>query len=80
MTQTTTVVHNIKTPLDDNWIASDEVPIASVAWHPCGEQRNLNINTELRVAKGTSTAVSYVTMDSTDGSITTQYHLAWRKC
>jgi hypothetical protein len=80
MTQSTQVVHNFTTPLDDNWIASDEVPIASVVWHPCGELRNLNINTELRVAKGTSTDVSYVTMDSTDGSINTTYHLAWQRC
>jgi hypothetical protein len=80
MTQTTTVIHNFTAPLDDNWLASDEIPIASVAWHPCGELRNLNINTELRVAKGTSTDVSYVTMDSTDGSLTTLYHLAWKKC
>jgi hypothetical protein len=80
MTQTSTVVHNITTPLDGNWIASDTVPVASVAWHPCGELRNLNINTELRVAKGTATDVSYVTMDSTDGSIATKYTLSWRKC
>ena len=80
MTESTFVSHNFTAPLDDNWIASDEVPIASVVWHPCGELRNLNINTELRVAKGTSTEASFVTMDSTDGSIATTYHFAWRQC
>jgi len=80
MSQSTFVNHPITTPLDDNWFASDEVPVASVVWHPCGELRNLNINTELRLAKGTSTGTSFLTMDSTDGSIATTYHLAWRQC
>nr|WP_239138640.1 DUF4360 domain-containing protein [Actinoplanes regularis] len=80
MTQGTYVNHPITAPLDDNWIATDDVPIAAQVFHPCGEMRNLNINTELRVAKGTSTDVSYLTMDSTDGSIETVYHFAWKRC
>ncbi|HEX9999660.1 MAG TPA: DUF4360 domain-containing protein [Actinoplanes sp.] len=80
MTESTYVNHPFTAPLDDNWFASDEVPVAAVVWHPCGELRNLNINTEVRVAKGTSTDLSYVTMDSTDGSISTEYHLSWRQC
>jgi hypothetical protein len=51
-----------------------------MVWHPCGERRNLNINTELRVSKGTSTDASFLTMDSIDGSIETTYHFAWRAC
>jgi hypothetical protein len=80
MTQTSYTNHAVAAPLDDNWFASDEVPVASVVWHPCGELRNLNINTELRVARGTSTGTSFLTMDSTDGSIATTYHFAWRQC
>ncbi|MEU4620848.1 DUF4360 domain-containing protein [Actinoplanes sp. NPDC023801] len=72
--------HPISAPLDDNWIATDSVPIASQVFRPCGEKRNLNINTELRVTKGTSTDVSYLTMDSTDGSIETIYHFSWMRC
>jgi hypothetical protein len=80
MSESTFTSHPIAAPLDDNWFASDEVPVAAVVWHPCGELRNLNINTELRVAKGTSTTPSFVTMDSTDGSIATTYHFAWSRC
>lgn len=80
MSQTTQTVHNITAPLGDDWFASDEVPVASVVWRPCGELRNLNINTELRVAKGTSTGASFLTMDSIDGSISTTYHMAWARC
>ncbi|GAA1609292.1 DUF4360 domain-containing protein [Actinoplanes couchii] len=72
--------HAIGAPLDDNWLITDEVPIASQVYRPCGEQRNLNINTELRVARGSSTDVSYLTMDSTDGSIQTIYHFNWMRC
>lgn len=80
MTQTTTSNHPIAAPLNDNWIRTDEVPIASVVWHPCGERRNLNINSELRLSRGSSTGTSFLTMDSTDGSIETMYHLAWQAC
>jgi len=80
MSQGTYTNHPLTAPLDDNWIASDDVPVAAQVWHPCGEMRNLNINTELRVAKGTSTDASFVTMDSTDGSISTVYHFAWKHC
>jgi hypothetical protein len=80
MSESTYTNHPVAAPLDDNWFVSDEVPIASVVWHPCGELRNLNINTELRVSKGTSTQASFLTMDSIDGSISTTYHFAWQRC
>ncbi|WFE29140.1 DUF4360 domain-containing protein [Solwaraspora sp. WMMD791] len=80
MTESTSTNHPIAAPLDDNWVVTDEVPIGSVVWHPCGELRNLNINTELRLSKGTSTGESFLTMDSTDGSIETTYHMAWQPC
>jgi len=80
MSESTFTNHPVASPLDDNWFVSDEVPIASVVWHPCGELRNLNINTELRVNKGSSTQASFLTMDSVDGSISTTYHFAWQRC
>lgn len=80
MSQSTYTNHPIAAPLDDNWFVSDDVPVAATVWHPCGELRNLNINTELRVSKGPSTETSFVTMDSTDGSIATTYHMAWKAC
>ena len=48
-----------------------------------GEFRNFNINTELKVMKGSSnpaTTTSFLSMDSTDGSIDTKYNLAWKQC
>jgi hypothetical protein len=83
MSQTEYRSHAFKGPFDNNWQTTDTTDIASFSWHPCGELRNLNINTELRVAGGSSDlkkTTSFMAMDSTDGSISTKYHLAWKRC
>ncbi|HWS32135.1 MAG TPA: DUF4360 domain-containing protein [Actinoplanes sp.] len=79
---TTRSTHNFKGPIDDNWQRTDKVAIASTSFLPCGEQRYLNINTELRVNRGTSDRkqTNLLTMDSTDTSLSTIYRLAWQKC
>ncbi len=68
--------------LSDNWQVTHKTDVASIVYHPCGEKRNFNINTELRVDKGTSDPkkTSFMAMDSTDGSIETIYHFAWKTC
>jgi hypothetical protein len=81
--QTSALSHNFSGPYDDNWQASDVSDIATVEWAPCGALRNFNINTELRVNAGTSdttNTTSFMTMDSTDGSVSTTYHFAWKEC
>ncbi|MFF4222296.1 DUF4360 domain-containing protein [Streptomyces sp. L500] len=80
---TTPSSHTFKGSYEDNWQSTDSVPIAALVWAPCGELRNFNINTELRVNAGTSDptkTTSFMTMDSTDGSLKTIYHLAWKEC
>jgi hypothetical protein len=72
--------HSYNGPYNDNWQATDSTEWAQLVWAPCGVQRNFNINTELRVNKGTSTGTSFMAMDSTDGEIDTIYHLAWQPC
>ena len=81
--QTAYASHSFAGPLADDWMTSDEVPVAALVWSPCGALRNLNINTELRVAAGTSntaTTTSFISMDSTDGSLNTIYHFQWANC
>jgi hypothetical protein len=85
LTQTAYASHAITTVGPYDWQFTDTVGVAALSFAPCGEQRNLNINTELRVAGGTSnlaTTTSFVTMDSTDGDIDTKvvYHLNWKAC
>ncbi|MFC9914174.1 DUF4360 domain-containing protein [Streptomyces sp. NPDC059862] len=74
--------HPFSGPYSDNWQATDTTDWAQLVWAPCGVQRNFNINTELRVSAGTSDPAksSFMTMDSTDGDISTVYHLAWKEC
>jgi len=75
--------HNFAGYYEDNWQTSDETDVASLEYHPCGALRSLNINTELRVSAGTSDPKktnSFIAMDSTDGSISTLYHLHWLTC
>jgi hypothetical protein len=77
------VGHTFKGPMDANWQTTDKADIAAMVWAPCGVQRNLNINTELRVYAGTSDpdrSTSLMTMDSTDTDVSTIYHLSWRSC
>ncbi|WP_217551664.1 DUF4360 domain-containing protein [Streptomyces sp. GbtcB6] len=74
--------HPFGGPYNDNWQATDTNDWAQLVWAPCGVQRNFNINTELRVNAGSANPgkVSFMTMDSTDGDISTVYHLAWKEC
>ncbi len=81
--RTTRFEHNLTGPFADDWQRSDRVGIASLSYLPCGERRYLNINTDLRVNRGTSDAhtyTSFISMDSTDAAINTVYHVAWRSC
>lgn len=79
---TASISHPFTGPLNDNWQATDSTDWAQLVWAPCGVQRNFNINTELRVDAGTSdpAKTSFMTMDSTDGDISTIYHIAWKEC
>lgn len=75
--------HQIPSPYDDNWQTTDITPVAELVFAPCGVQRYLNVNTELRVGAGTSNTAattSFISMDSTDGSVSTMYHFSWMKC
>jgi hypothetical protein len=80
--QSTQIRHDFPGPADADWQRTDSVGIGSLSFLPCGEERYLNVNTELRVNRGwsSSKATSFLTMDSTDGRIDTVYHVAWKKC
>jgi len=80
---TSFIQHPFAGPMADDWQSTDTTDLAALVFAPCGVQRNLNINTELRVSAGTSDptkTTSFMTMDSTDGQITTTYHFAWMQC
>ncbi|MFI0373778.1 DUF4360 domain-containing protein [Actinomadura sp. 1N219] len=73
--------HDLAGPYKKNWQTTDVVDVSQLVWSPCGEQRNFNVNTELRAEVGTDASkVSFIAMDSTDGSIKTTYHYSWKRC
>ena len=83
MSQNDTAQHRYNGPHSDDWQATDTTEVAAIVYSPCGEKRNFNINTELRVYPGTSntaTTTSFVSMDSTDGAIDTTYRFSWKTC
>ncbi|MEU8551934.1 DUF4360 domain-containing protein [Streptomyces roseoverticillatus] len=83
MSQTTAVSHRFTGPVSDDWETTDVTGAAELVYAPCGAQRILNVNTELRVGAGSSdpsTTTSFMAMDSTDGSVSTIYHFAWKEC
>ncbi|MFF4223671.1 DUF4360 domain-containing protein [Streptomyces abikoensis] len=81
--QTSSASHRFAGPVSDDWQTSDVTDVASLVYAPCGVQRILNVNTELRVSAGSSdpsSTNSFLAMDSTDGSVNTLYHFAWKEC
>lgn len=75
--------HSFNGPYNGGWQATDRAGVAALVFKPCGEERILNINTEIIVDEGTSnprTTTSMMTMDSADGSMKTVYHIAWKRC
>lgn len=83
MSPTAAVSHAVPGPYEDNWQFTDTTDLIAMSYLPCGELRNLNINTELRVTAGTSdltSTTSFMSMDSTDTTISTVYHFAWKQC
>jgi Domain of unknown function (DUF4360) len=77
---TATATHHFTGPYDDAWATTNVIEEAALVYGPCGAERNLNINSELRVNAGTSnptTTNSSITMDSTTSDI---YRFRWRQC
>ncbi|MEV5719181.1 DUF4360 domain-containing protein [Amycolatopsis mediterranei] len=77
---TARVRHTFPGPFHGVWRATDTTDVAELVFAPCGESRNLNINAELRADAGSSSAGSYIEMDSEHASVDTIYHFAWKTC
>lgn len=72
--------HDLSGPLYGRWSATDSTAVADLVYAPCGIDRILNVNTELRVDAGVSTTGSSLRMSSASGSVNTVYHFAWQEC
>lgn len=79
---TAVVEHPLDGPMSDNWQVTDKTDWGQLVWAPCGVDRGFNINSELRAKARHSEPkkTSFVTMDSTDGTVSTKFHFAWKEC
>ncbi|GIE97565.1 DUF4360 domain-containing protein [Paractinoplanes rishiriensis] len=73
--------HTFTGPLDQDWQAIDTIELEAQVFVPCGQQRNLNVNAELRVTPGDTPAVSsWIAMRALSTDVRTTYEFAWREC
>lgn len=69
-------------PFRDFWRTFDQVDQADLIFAPCDAERNLNVNTELRVAAGTSSpgTATFMAANSSDNRVDASYRFIWRRC
>ncbi|MDQ1296001.1 MAG: hypothetical protein QG608_3888 [Actinomycetota bacterium] len=82
MPQTDIHRHTFTEPFEGPWSVV-EVPSAdSLQFAPCGENRILNLNTELRVRNGSAAGgqVSFLVMDSATTGSSSDYEFEWKTC
>ena len=73
--------HNFAGPYRDFWRTFDQVDQADLLFSPCDAERNLNVNTELRVSAGTSAPDgSIMAADSSDDDVDSVYRFTWKRC
>jgi hypothetical protein len=65
---------------DDDFEIHDTVAASALVWSPCGANRSLNINTQVRLASRSRNATGIITMDSVDGKVTQLYGIKWKRC
>ena len=75
---TARVRHTLTGPYHGNWEMRDAADV--LVYAPCGQERNLNINAELRADAGGSDGTSFIQMDSEHASVETVYHFSWKNC
>jgi len=72
---------NMVGPTDRNFQITDQLGIAALVWAPCGAQRSLNINTEVRTSNmANPSGQGLITTDSIDGGLQQIYGIQWRRC
>ncbi len=68
-------------PTNRDYQIRDTLGISALVWSPCGLQRALNINTQIRLTANAG-ARGLITTDSIDGQFKTlyRYGLSWQQC
>lgn len=77
LSATVSASHTFSGPKADTWQTVDTIEPASLGFAPCGTNRNLNVNTELRASLGTApqSMNSLMVRDPL-----TTFRLTWKRC
>ncbi|MBT8224662.1 MAG: DUF4360 domain-containing protein [Dactylosporangium sp.] len=77
VSQTTTLTHTFAGPMTAPWSTTDTIGPDELNYAPCDADRNLNVNTQLRVIRGTSDpdVASLMVRDQI-----TDFRLTWKSC
>jgi len=69
-------------PFEGNWHFRDEFDATALVWAPCGVDRTLNINAQVRLARGTASPQdhSIMEMDTERGRVEQIFHFHWKAC
>jgi hypothetical protein len=71
---------NLTGPYDDQFSFLDDIEVGDATWSECGTQRDLNINTRLRVQNTDPGKDGYINLTAIDGSSKLEFVLAFRPC
>ncbi|MEV0677758.1 DUF4360 domain-containing protein [Actinosynnema sp. NPDC050436] len=79
---TTSVDFPYRGPMSDRWRSAYRPDPDEIVYSPCGGDRNLNINAELRVDVGNSNPAqrSYIRAESSQGSIQARHEFTVEPC
>jgi hypothetical protein len=70
--------HTLNGPLTGGWSSLNATAEADLVFAPCGEDRGLNINTQLRVNSPTGT--SWISLRAADAQVNTLFNFSWEQC
>jgi hypothetical protein len=78
---TARLASNIVGPQARDYQIRDTLGVTALVWSPCGAQRSLNMNTEVRIDNTRNrNGSSIMTIDSIDGQFKHIYGIQWRRC
>jgi hypothetical protein len=69
-------------PFSGEWQTRHVIPLVELVWKPCGVERSLNINAQVRLAADDAppSLRSFMSMTSERGRLDQLFHFSWRSC
>ena len=78
---TASLTTNASGPIDDDYLITDTLGLSALVWKPCGVDRAININSQVRVNNYRNRRGSgLMTIDSIDGIVEHVFGISWKRC